>query len=1655
MFRPLTRSHRRAPRRGTVVVITIFALITILMVLGLAFMMYAVKEKAVAQAHKEAASSPGTAAPDPTSTINKFLGTLLYDDYDDADALHNALRGHSIARAMYGSRSDYSNTNPWVGSTVPWAGVGTFHEDPAGYLSGPATTYPSLAGLLPATRRDRSRFVNHTVMTLDSKALVIDPEWTGNRFADNTIPLQPVLTAFNQSLAGRNYVGLHAGYTYPDLKNFFLGARDPATGEVLAPSFYRDWLFRHENLTTQSALDPSNPNWGIATGVGQPEKDARLRILRPLPVDHPKFPRVPPNPDGSFTGDVQNLTGALGIQRNDSLWMHIGLKPITLADGRIVQPMVAPLILPFDGLFDQSVHGNRLGTGNAHASYGGYGPWEVNIGYGLNNYDRTSSTPAALSTALEADRQNLLINRTGVAAAFDPYTGGRQLPNYSSVSWTGAPVTFALPTAGSLRGLPSFGDPSFAPAYGGFQSTNAAVGHPAGYNPNEFVTLSDADPLKPFISPYSDIKRLSLRYAFTPDWHLQAFSAKNTSAAFRSDTGTYPYVASPGANTPSQYRLDPVHPRRNLFSPRNNSLDRPAIAPNFLNLDAAGALTFGTGPGGPTKPSALSAAAGPYPSPQGLGSISDFAAGNQWVNATAELGSVNLNRPLADYRVDTNLPLTNANTNPTVANQADQDRQALARDIFARLCVALGAAAQVRFDNTGVTIRLPDPTTFILTPVSGAPITYTAQHYWVLRYLAQLAANIVDYIDNDDVNTTFVWNPPTTGTTDFANPNDVGNRVVFGIEKPRLVLNEIYSEITNAPGDPVQDAIDPMTMMPKALAANAQAHIKFWAELLNPTSTPHTNPPALPLPPAAGPQGIFGTGAVNLSAYQIQIARQKRKTGGAPMPKDQLSAFLIPTDPEFQSNVTGRFVEAADTTFTFPAAPVNQPAKVEPNNAQYQPSDPTNLPLNGVVLVGPEVTAKTPAAAEFNPPNTGVWASTNKVTSVAPAVMGKSGVSTAMGYTLDMPPAATLSTEEFKRHTVLLRRAANPYLTPNDPLLTATYNSMLPINPYVTVDMMNEVPAFDSVHRAANGTTDRGSRPAMIPMGKNPEDYYDPVADRFSIGKVQPLAGWAAYDPTTTFTPGKYNKYDFATSMVLAQTTLATMPRPTPDPNEPKNTFGRHNGNAGQPAGSTVTAPPNAVATISDTIMTPFDWLPHMDRPLETLGDVFLARDSKPHMLTNEFVRNTPAGVVQDAGYARWRFHDNGLARALEYLTVKSPSYHVAHGGRVTGKINVNAMQDLRVAQGLWDPLTSNQLNFVNTTVWGTATNATTSWMKSRTPFQTRNNASGVATFEVPVPTSSVTDSSVVGSTASPDRPFLPFGTPAASAAGTIFAYGTGSGIDNTVLRRDLTTPVLPLLYDTTVATTYPTTHPYTQIEAFRKVHNNITTVSHSFVVYVTIGYFDVTYPATAPAGWPNNVNVPIPPQFGAEVYDKIPGDMRQKYIAFIDMANMAMKPQPVANDANPHAVYSPNSPQPFFTSLTGTVRPGAAVTTPVPISLASGTGDGTTMTILSRVPVTMQPSVVDDQRVLVSAGTQLAIGYGADIQYVTVDAVGPLGMGVNTNYPNGLGVNQLGVTGLNRPAWGGSCVSNVRPGYAGPQPLFDYRSINYKPVIPYVERLR
>src|SRR5205823_439753 len=113
---------------------------------------------------------------------------------------------------------------------------------------------------------------------------------------------------------------------------------------------------------------------------------------------------------------------------------------------------------------------------------------------------------------------------------------------------------------------------------------------------------------------------------------------------------------------------------------------------------------------------------------------------------------------------------------------------------------------------------------------------------------------------------------------------------------------------------------------------------------------------------------------------------------------------------------------------------------------------------------------------------------------------------------------------------------------------------------------------------------------------------YDPPGYRFSVGKVQPYAGSAFADPVTPGTTLPMSSYHFNTSprsFVLAQ--APNTPAGTPyDPaasTVPANTFGRHNGRSN--TGATYsTAGTGLPQTTTETLMVPYDWLVHMDRPL-------------------------------------------------------------------------------------------------------------------------------------------------------------------------------------------------------------------------------------------------------------------------------------------------------------------------------------------------------------------------------------------------------------------------------------------------------------------------
>ena len=1548
MFRPLARSHRRPHRRGTSFILIVVIMLSITAASAVAFALFAMNTHKVTGLQADAEGRGGNVTPkvpDPTNTVNRFFSSIIYDvDDDNIDDLNNPLRGHSFAASMYGRVR---------GNTTPWNGVGTFHEQASSYRYGVAAPF----GLTV----DRARIVNPTPMTFNGAPFMIDPEWMGHRAQGGAWP-----ASFAASQVGRAFVGKAAGYSYPDLKDFFLAQYDPATGQVLVPSFHRQAAF--------GSLAPGNGNWTNAEG--------RLLTARPRPGEHPQFPRVPQNADGSYTGDVQNLPGGVGAQRNDSLWMSLGL-PTTYIGRKKVQPLVAPLIIPLNALFDANSHGSTFG-GNAHRSNQGWGPWEVNPSHGLGGPGIPAATTEAERVAVVGGRGPRQQRNGQNARAAAPYSAGT-LPSYSPVAWNNFNVTHpAYPTGADLFGIPTF-------AAAGFQDLNDSTGaHPALYNPTEWPSSTA---LTNRTYPVGDIKRFNLRYIFAPHWYTES-DLGQTGIARTTLGSTAAFSFAISQTTRHGYRLDPAHANRGLVATRSFDLDRPKVVPNFVNGGGVGAvrgLEYGTGPGGTEKTGVvapgLGATINTYPAPQPLGPITDFAQPNaagsqQWYSAMARLGSVNVNRPLADYRNDTTAALSPGN----MGNEplATQDRQQLARDIFVRFAVALGANALVD-PNTG---------TYTIAEVPG-----TSQ-YNALRYLAQLSVNIVDYIDNDDVSTVFVWNPnPLTGTADFASPGDVGNRVVFGVEKPRLVINETYSEVvndstttTNGNGNG-NGGNDPP-------AANATAHFKFWFELLNPTTTNNTSL-------VNGSVAPLGTGAVTLSGYRIEIRRADRQTGVVGGNRDGNGSVQnnhLYTNP---ANVTGSFEQtagAADAVYTFPAVPAaNTPGAVSPNNGMYRPAANV-LAANGFVLVGPPAANRQDNFA----PNGGVWQ--NKIGDAAGDPTPAPG-STALGYSIPLPGNNIVNGTEFKRHIVLLRRLANPYLPAG--------NS----NPYITVDMMDYVPTFDAINRLNGGGLNRN------PHGMMNGNGYDPSNARFSIGKVQPYAGFCS---PTNFGGGpiNHNTYTFPNSMVLRQT-LA-------NGNAPLHTFGQQNGATNGPTDSgtyvpgatpTLTNVNGGGATRPETLMTPFDWLVHMDRPLVSQLELFQVRDTPPHRVTGQFLRasNTPrpsgavTGVTYDSGYANWRAIHDGVARALEYLTVKPHTVGVAHGGRVPGRININGIQDRRILQGLLDAQGGNGFGpaFVDNTAWAR-------WLNTRTPVEMATLADGGS----PVFRARAASGTIIEGFGG-DRPFMPFGGPAAAGNANAFAFINGGNIDQTILRRPpppvpMPAPVIvgphPYLYTdaTNSLAAYPASHPngpdYHRSEPARKMMNNITHVNQQYAVFLTIGYFEVV-------GTVATANGQTIHQLGAEAFIKVPGDSRHQYFAVVDMSQMALDPAA--------AVPTPATAAPFFTSLEQTVRP------------TGPTGAGTLPIAYSVYAGGVVYVGADDagNPIPITVGSRLVIGYGTEEQIVTVQG-----------FP---GAGQVSVTGMTRTAWGGACVSNVRPGYPGPQPQFRPTDATSKAVVPYLDKVR
>ncbi len=971
--------HPPSSRRG-VVLLVVLTLLTLFAVVGLSFVLYANTAAHAAQLRRDAESvlRPDL---DPELLFAYFLGQLLYDVPDDETGVYSALRGHSLARSMYGA-----NAKPGA-NLVPFNGTGRLRYRYGG-LEFPV---PTTAGWLGGA--EDHKLINYTFYRGDD--FLRDPERPGLRAPDLAAPRKPYTG------------GVNAGYTYPDLNNVFLAAVR-GDGTVLLPSFHRPW-------TTFGSLDPSNLNWRLNDKAAH--KLLKYQTLRPRPAEHPGFPL--PEDAG---GDVKNLVGSPGtllpnnaFANNDSIWLDLGFPVMTAPDGRKFKPLFAALVTDLDNRLNVNVHGNVAGHDGQHRSNQGWGPWEVNLGKVLGQPTNPPHEAGRLLRGVSTNSPSPLWHgRYGPDGQPTSRHPNNQAPPtirahfYSQVDFdgrneggNGVTPRWELPGVGGGTESLRTWFPTFGPGYG-----NAS----AAERTNHALLFDVFQPMRQ-----------------QPGNYDRAYAVSNMEALLRyGDTGS-PALAA------DLFRLCPTNFQerlaRGLLTTHSFDLDRPGAPPWVYNAVASTYMMAATedvdrlatprGAAANFRPP-RERGAGPFDARLDQG---DFG-GADWRSLAAALGRVNLSRPLPPYphqgsgtappfgppltvntagQIALDMPFSVDAPDGRIWKQfvlAQEARQKLTNDLYLRLLVV-----------TGVSPARPD-------------------QLRVRRWLAQLAANIVDYVDEDDINTPFHFE----GDANLVSrPDEPGGEIqwplhwVFGTELPRVVVNEALAEIgTNNPEEAYSDKV------------------RVFVELHNtfPRDVPQGTyqPDGLPVPLRMGQDAPY-------APYRILIS-----TKSVVRPGDPLVATIHPGaendnvlgNPDAQvartqtTNADFRGSVAAGWAGTSNYAPIAPP--FVPAHGPDTPADP-----QGFLLLGPRH-SELGHFALHDP--------FERINDNTPMLRRDS-----LEYVRDFPDSSGELPLDERTHgvSVLLRRLANPYLPfegrreLNNGEPNPTYN------PYVTVDYLEEI----------------------------------------------------------------------------------------------------------------------------------------------------------------------------------------------------------------------------------------------------------------------------------------------------------------------------------------------------------------------------------------------------------------------------------------------------------------------------------------------------------------------------------------------------------------------------------------------------------------------
>ena len=1151
----------------------------------------------------------------PSVVLDFFLEKFLYDQADGTTG-GNAIRGQSLARNIYGGYVSGGYNDK------AFSGIGKLNKD----------------FVIAGSTIKEWQMVNYSFNG------AFNPE------------------RLNDSGSGVKTSTWNAPYTYPDYNNFYLGWLK-SDGTKLIPSFHRDYIFG-----SMAPPFAANTNWTNAIG--------KYLTPRPRPNEHPNFPY--PDADGM---DVKNLEGYPG--GNDSIWIDVGSPVYTALDGRKYKILVAPLILDLDGRINVNVAGNVMGTANTHASNQGWGPWEINLSTALG-------APANVNAITEALQINKGYSAGGIVLLPGVYgtkidgtpgvPGGTVLPATSAASpWgTNALTThpYLAPTYSMLdfnaksetgANAPITLSNSFAsfPTFSSNYTSNIVVtneigvgvgglGHPSFVNPkntkignskftnNEMASLIrwSGQGSAPKATNLVNLLKNTLGVDYIYDNSTMAIRNRITTlSADIQQSNLLPYSFS-AAGGPSPYISNFTYPTYPLSDTSTNPKSLPYPLVNPLGFPDVGTSITG-------------------------GSKADFPFDltNKITGVSSIVGymkQINLNRTLANYpspnlnastfKVESEVDpagaiptfggrFDNYPTDPTVVtalNNANKDRQDFATEIFNGLKLATGVEASDVEAN---------------------------------RYLAQLSANMVDYIDGDDVMTKFIWKYDVGG-------NPALDEYVFGVELPKVVINEVYSEIKNDPTDTFPEK----PVGSKKHPADKPFNCNFWVELVNslPADVSNANSALLEQDPY-----FVGGAPVRAPVYKIQILDQATgkdpvlmkfdNVKGDPSLPDKIAfkGFKPDASMDDPAPANCKYDKAAFVSFEAYEKKVSR--ILHPVGTNYTGMEPITTAdgQSGFITIGPlgEFPTSDPTKATAPAPYTKFQYISNIRTPELKYDIPKA----------DPDFAANVITGKIaaKKHTVVLRRLANPYMKPQENKALVDYN------PYITVDFVEDVPVNDAVtnsnedERGKNGTL---AGPSTVTT----------ISDRKSYNKVQP----------------------YRSSSAMVQSALAV-----PLVDQPQHTFLRHNG-------TTVTAPPVVPlgAASTDTMLQlPFKWLMHLDRKLINPMELLNVSGCKPQEVTQRFnnLNYVDGNNKQIENKAPWLDEASNLYRFLALSDVQGYQQGTTFAGRQIGKVNINNIWDKEVFNALCDANANN--NFAQSEVDTVFTN----FMNGRSPSPSNEPALG------------------------------------------------------------------------------------------------------------------------------------------------------------------------------------------------------------------------------------------------------------------------------------------------------------------------------------------